>query len=85
MFACLAVFIFIFLFFFIFIPDLSEKKSNLRVCDKATCRYGGICRDNGADLKCVCQFQVIFFFMHFTFYITCTVIGDLTLFKIKEY
>ncbi|XP_017336940.1 tomoregulin-1b isoform X2 [Ictalurus punctatus] len=38
-------------------PDLSEKKSNLRVCDKATCRYGGICRDNGADLKCVCQFQ----------------------------
>ncbi|XP_060777415.1 tomoregulin-1b [Neoarius graeffei] len=38
-------------------PDLSQKKSDLRVCDKSTCRYGGICRDNGADIKCVCQFQ----------------------------
>ncbi|KAJ3595281.1 hypothetical protein NHX12_004585, partial [Muraenolepis orangiensis] len=37
--------------------DLSEKKSDLRVCDDATCRYGGICRDDGAQLKCVCQFQ----------------------------
>ncbi|KAG9275827.1 tomoregulin-1-like [Astyanax mexicanus] len=38
-------------------PDLSEKKSDLRVCDPSTCRYGGICRDTGADPKCVCQFQ----------------------------
>ncbi|XP_008333305.1 tomoregulin-1 isoform X2 [Cynoglossus semilaevis] len=37
--------------------DLSEKKSDLRVCDDATCRYGGVCRDDGAQLKCVCQFQ----------------------------
>ncbi|KAJ8375374.1 hypothetical protein SKAU_G00059540 [Synaphobranchus kaupii] len=37
--------------------DYSEKKSDLRVCDDSTCRYGGICRDDGADLKCVCQFQ----------------------------
>ncbi|XP_030625812.1 tomoregulin-1b [Chanos chanos] len=37
--------------------DLSEKKSDLRVCDSTTCRYGGTCRDDGADLKCVCQFQ----------------------------
>ncbi|TSL40937.1 Tomoregulin-1 [Bagarius yarrelli] len=35
-------------------PDLSEKKSDLRVCDKSTCRYDGIC---SADHKCVCQFQ----------------------------
>ncbi|XP_074544344.1 tomoregulin-1 [Halichoeres trimaculatus] len=37
--------------------DLSEKKSDLRVCDESTCRYGGVCRDDGAQLKCVCQFQ----------------------------
>ncbi|MEQ2188742.1 Tomoregulin-1, partial [Goodea atripinnis] len=36
---------------------LSEKKSDLRVCDDSTCRYGGVCRDDGAQLKCVCQFQ----------------------------
>ncbi|KAL6489307.1 hypothetical protein MHYP_G00030480 [Metynnis hypsauchen] len=38
-------------------PDMSEKKSDLRVCDPSTCRYGGVCRDTGADPKCVCQFQ----------------------------
>lgn len=37
--------------------DLSEKKSDLRVCDAGTCRFGGTCRENGADLKCVCQFH----------------------------
>uniref|UniRef100_A0A3P9QB24 Transmembrane protein with EGF-like and two follistatin-like domains 1a n=1 Tax=Poecilia reticulata TaxID=8081 RepID=A0A3P9QB24_POERE len=37
--------------------DLSEKKSDLRVCDVSTCRYGGECKDDGAQLKCVCQFQ----------------------------
>ncbi|KAL0966584.1 hypothetical protein UPYG_G00297100 [Umbra pygmaea] len=37
--------------------DLSEKKSDLRVCDDSTCRFGGVCRDDGATLKCVCQFQ----------------------------
>ncbi|KAI3374545.1 hypothetical protein L3Q82_021111 [Scortum barcoo] len=39
------------------IADLSEKKSDLRVCDDSTCRFGGVCRDDGAQLKCVCQFQ----------------------------
>ncbi|KAI3355577.1 hypothetical protein L3Q82_018408 [Scortum barcoo] len=38
-------------------PDLSEKKSDLRVCDAGTCRFGGSCRENGADIKCVCQFH----------------------------
>ncbi|KPP76125.1 hypothetical protein Z043_104560 [Scleropages formosus] len=42
---------------FAFPPDVSEKKSDLRVCDDSTCRYGGSCRDDGADLKCVCHFQ----------------------------
>ncbi|XP_073686986.1 tomoregulin-1-like [Garra rufa] len=37
--------------------DLSEKKSDLRVCDATTCRYNGICQNNGGDIKCVCQFQ----------------------------
>ncbi|KAM6953454.1 tomoregulin-1b [Aplochiton taeniatus] len=37
--------------------DLPEKKSDLRVCDAGTCRYGGTCRENGADIKCVCQFN----------------------------
>ncbi|XP_056440413.1 tomoregulin-1-like [Gadus chalcogrammus] len=37
--------------------DLSEKKSDLRVCDTGTCRFGGTCRENGADIKCVCQFN----------------------------
>ncbi|CAK6980741.1 tomoregulin-1, partial [Scomber scombrus] len=37
--------------------DLSEKKSDLRVCDDSSCRFGGVCRDDGAQLKCVCQFQ----------------------------
>lgn len=37
--------------------DLSQRKSDLRVCDESSCRYGGVCRDDGAQLKCVCQFQ----------------------------
>ncbi|PWA32045.1 hypothetical protein CCH79_00020390 [Gambusia affinis] len=37
--------------------DLSDKKSDLRVCDAGTCRFGGTCRENGADIKCVCQFH----------------------------
>ncbi|KAJ0012104.1 hypothetical protein NQD34_013079 [Periophthalmus magnuspinnatus] len=37
--------------------DLSQRKSDLRVCDEWSCRYGGVCRDDGAQLKCVCQFQ----------------------------
>ncbi|XP_061654578.1 tomoregulin-1-like isoform X1 [Phyllopteryx taeniolatus] len=34
-----------------------EKKSDLRVCDPSTCRFGGVCRDDQSQLKCVCQFQ----------------------------
>ncbi|TNN22211.1 Tomoregulin-1 [Liparis tanakae] len=38
--------------------DLSEKKSDLMLCDDSSCRFGGVCRDDGAQLKCVCQLQV---------------------------
>ncbi|TWW73100.1 Tomoregulin-1 [Takifugu flavidus] len=38
-------------------PDHPERKSDLRVCDDSTCRFGGVCRDDGAQLRCVCQFQ----------------------------
>ncbi|XP_077592659.1 tomoregulin-1-like [Stigmatopora nigra] len=38
-------------------PDASVKKSDLRVCEAGTCRFGGTCRENGADIKCVCQFH----------------------------
>ncbi|TNM97655.1 tomoregulin-1 [Takifugu flavidus] len=37
--------------------DHPERKSDLRVCDDSTCRFGGVCRDDGAQLRCVCQFQ----------------------------
>uniref|UniRef100_A0A3B5AU28 Tomoregulin-1-like n=1 Tax=Stegastes partitus TaxID=144197 RepID=A0A3B5AU28_9TELE len=51
------------------VSDLSEKKSDLRVCDAGTCRFGGSCRENGADIKCVCQF-------HLNFHITLNVICE---------
>ncbi|XP_061878989.1 tomoregulin-1 [Entelurus aequoreus] len=35
----------------------SEKKSDLRVCDESSCKFGGVCRDDGSQLKCACQFQ----------------------------
>ncbi|XP_019730507.1 tomoregulin-1 [Hippocampus comes] len=34
-----------------------EKKSDLLACDQTTCRFGGVCRDDHSQLKCVCQFQ----------------------------
>ncbi|XP_062408990.1 tomoregulin-1 [Sardina pilchardus] len=36
---------------------LAEQKSDLHVCDDSTCRYGGLCQEDGGQLKCVCQFQ----------------------------
>ncbi|CAL1580663.1 unnamed protein product [Knipowitschia caucasica] len=37
--------------------DLSQRKSDLRVCDEWSCRYGGVCKEDGGQLKCVCHFQ----------------------------
>ncbi|XP_062376707.1 tomoregulin-1b isoform X2 [Sardina pilchardus] len=53
------------------VADLSEKKSDLRVCDAATCRFGGTCRDDGSDLNCVCQFKC-----HSNFIPVCGSNGD---------
>uniref|UniRef100_A0A3Q3DYT0 Transmembrane protein with EGF-like and two follistatin-like domains 1a n=1 Tax=Hippocampus comes TaxID=109280 RepID=A0A3Q3DYT0_HIPCM len=49
----------------------SLKKSDLRVCDAGTCRFGGTCRENGADIKCVCHFQC-----HKKFLPVCASNGD---------
>uniref|UniRef100_A0A3Q3DF23 Transmembrane protein with EGF-like and two follistatin-like domains 1a n=1 Tax=Hippocampus comes TaxID=109280 RepID=A0A3Q3DF23_HIPCM len=46
-------------------------KSDLRVCDAGTCRFGGTCRENGADIKCVCHFQC-----HKKFLPVCASNGD---------
>ncbi|XP_056149189.1 tomoregulin-1 isoform X2 [Lampris incognitus] len=51
--------------------ELSEKKSDLRVCDDSTCRFGGVCRDDGVQLKCVCQFQC-----HKSYIPVCSSNGD---------
>uniref|UniRef100_A0A3Q3SE66 Transmembrane protein with EGF-like and two follistatin-like domains 1a n=1 Tax=Mastacembelus armatus TaxID=205130 RepID=A0A3Q3SE66_9TELE len=42
---------------FIRLDSLQTVRRDLRVCDDSTCRFGGVCRDDGAQLKCVCQFQ----------------------------
>ncbi|XP_063073374.1 tomoregulin-1, partial [Engraulis encrasicolus] len=34
-----------------------EQRSDLRVCDDSTCQYGGLCQEDGGQMKCVCQFQ----------------------------
>ncbi|XP_049605968.1 tomoregulin-1b [Syngnathus scovelli] len=52
-------------------PDASVKKSDLRVCDAGTCRFGGTCRENGADIKCVCHFHC-----HKKFVPVCASNGD---------
>nr|XP_698980.5 tomoregulin-1 isoform X1 [Danio rerio] len=36
---------------------LSGNKSGLHVCNESSCVFGGICRDNGSHLECLCQFQ----------------------------
>ncbi|XP_016150637.1 tomoregulin-1 isoform X1 [Sinocyclocheilus grahami] len=36
---------------------LSEKKSDLHVCDEYNCSFGGICRYNGSHLECLCLYQ----------------------------
>ncbi|XP_048020923.1 tomoregulin-1 [Megalobrama amblycephala] len=36
---------------------MSERKTDLHMCDEYSCSFGGICRDNGSHLECLCQFQ----------------------------
>lgn len=28
------------------------------MCDESSCKYGGVCKEEGDGLKCACQFQV---------------------------
>ncbi|KAJ7338386.1 hypothetical protein JRQ81_011755, partial [Phrynocephalus forsythii] len=37
--------------------ELNVKESDVRVCDESTCKYGGVCKEEGESLKCACQFQ----------------------------
>jgi len=33
------------------------RESDVRVCDESSCKYGGVCKEDGDSLKCACQFQ----------------------------
>uniref|UniRef100_A0A4X2L167 Tomoregulin-1 n=1 Tax=Vombatus ursinus TaxID=29139 RepID=A0A4X2L167_VOMUR len=37
--------------------ELNVRESDVRVCDESTCKYGGLCKEDGEGLKCACQFQ----------------------------
>uniref|UniRef100_A0A2K5P9Z4 Myb/SANT-like DNA-binding domain-containing protein 3 n=1 Tax=Cebus imitator TaxID=2715852 RepID=A0A2K5P9Z4_CEBIM len=37
--------------------ELNVRESDVRVCDESSCKYGGICKEDGDGLKCACQFQ----------------------------
>ncbi|MXQ96601.1 hypothetical protein E5288_WYG022904 [Bos mutus] len=37
--------------------QLNVRESDLRVCDESSCKYGGVCKEDGDGLKCACQFQ----------------------------
>ncbi|XP_008065445.1 tomoregulin-1 isoform X1 [Carlito syrichta] len=37
--------------------ELNVRESDIRVCDETSCKYGGVCKEDGDVLKCACQFQ----------------------------
>ncbi|XP_025790819.1 tomoregulin-1 isoform X1 [Puma concolor] len=37
--------------------ELNVRESDVRVCDELSCKYGGVCKEDGDGLKCACQFQ----------------------------
>lgn len=43
---------------YLFFTELNVRESDARVCDESSCKYGGICKEEGDGLKCACQFQV---------------------------
>lgn len=45
-------------FLYFFFTELNVKESDVRVCDESSCKYGGVCKEEGDGLKCACQFQV---------------------------
>uniref|UniRef100_A0A8C9PEA6 Tomoregulin-1 n=1 Tax=Spermophilus dauricus TaxID=99837 RepID=A0A8C9PEA6_SPEDA len=42
---------------FFFLAELNVRESDVRVCDESSCKYGGVCKEDGDGLKCACQFQ----------------------------
>ncbi|CAI5780246.1 tomoregulintomoregulin-1 [Podarcis lilfordi] len=36
--------------------ELNVKESDVRVCDESSCKYGGVCKEEGDSLTCACQF-----------------------------
>ncbi|XP_009948158.1 PREDICTED: tomoregulin-1-like [Leptosomus discolor] len=39
------------------VAELNVRDSDVRVCDESSCKYGGVCKEEGDGLKCACQFQ----------------------------
>ncbi|XP_012657761.1 tomoregulin-1 [Otolemur garnettii] len=37
--------------------ELNVRESDVKVCDESSCKYGGVCKEDGDGLKCACQFQ----------------------------
>uniref|UniRef100_A0A671FAK3 Myb/SANT-like DNA-binding domain-containing protein 3 n=1 Tax=Rhinolophus ferrumequinum TaxID=59479 RepID=A0A671FAK3_RHIFE len=37
--------------------ELNVRESDVRICDESSCKYGGVCKEDGDGLKCACQFQ----------------------------
>nr|XP_030121690.3 tomoregulin-1 [Taeniopygia guttata] len=37
--------------------ELNVRESDVRACDESSCKYGGVCKEEGDGLKCACQFQ----------------------------
>ncbi|XP_075350305.1 tomoregulin-1 [Mycteria americana] len=37
--------------------ELNVRESDVRVCDESSCKYGGVCKEEGDGVKCACQFQ----------------------------
>ncbi|XP_018427472.1 PREDICTED: tomoregulin-1-like, partial [Nanorana parkeri] len=37
--------------------ELNMRQSEVRVCDESTCKYEGVCKEDGGVLKCYCQFE----------------------------
>jgi len=44
--------------FSVFFTELNVRESDVRVCDESSCKYGGVCKEEGDGVKCACQFQV---------------------------
>lgn len=44
-----------------YFSELNVKELDEKVCDESSCKYGGVCKEEGESWKCVCQLQVRIF------------------------